>query len=160
MNKTFLAGIALGLSALTLVACNEKASEPVAEAPEGIPGLVVSNARLILPPVAGNPAAVYFDLKNGGKDAVSLAAADVADAKSAMLHETTETDGKMTMGHMASLDIKPGETVAFAPGGKHVMAMDVSPELQPGAKTEVTLTFSSGDKISFPADVVAAGADR
>ena len=40
------------------------------------------------------------------------------------------------------------------------MAMNVSPDLEPGDTTEVTLTVSGGDKFSFPAEVRAAGEDR
>lgn len=161
MKKTYLAGIALGLSAFALASCGEKASEPASEqAPDGVPGLVASNARLVLPPVEGNPAAVYFDLKYDGEGNIAIRSADVADAKSAMLHETIDMSGQKKMVEMLPLVMHPGETVKFEPGGKHVMAMGVSPDLKPGAKTEVTLTIAGGDKTSFPAEVKAAGDSR
>lgn len=160
MKKTFLAGLALGISALSLAACGDTGTEEVAEAPEGIPGMAVENARMVLAPVAGNPAAVYFDLKYDGEQNVALRAADVAGAGSTMMHDYGEWDGKVQMMEMLPLVIQPGETVKFEPGSRHVMAMDVSPELQPGGETEVTLMVAGGDKFSFPAEIRAAGEDR
>lgn len=145
--------------ALALSACS--AQEGAAPADEENPtGLVVSNARLILPPVAGNPAAVYFDLTNDGERAVAVRRADVADAKSAEMHDMMEYDREMTMAAMGPLTVPQGETIKFEPGGKHVMAFELSPELKAGATTELTLTIAGGDKASFPVTVEAANAER
>ena len=46
------------------------------------------------------------------------------------------------------------------PGGTHVMAMDLADTLAAGGETEVTVTFVGGDKVSFPAEVRAAGDER
>ncbi len=53
-----------------------------------------------------------------------------------------------------------GDTVKFAPGGKHVMAMELDDTLAAGETTEVTLTFLGGDKLTFPATILAAGDAR
>ncbi len=37
------------------------------------------------------------------------------------------------------------------------MAMDLADTLAAGGTTEVTLTFANGDKVSFDAEIVAAG---
>ena len=160
MNKSILAGFALGLCTFGLSACGDTGTEQAAEAPEGIPGMSVENARLVLPAVSGYPAAVYFDLKYDGEDSVALRAADVADAGSAMMHDYGEWDGKVQMMEMLPVVLQKGDTFKFEPGGKHVMAMDLSPELKPGGTTEVTLTIAGGDKFSFPAEVKAAGDER
>ena len=143
---------------LALLACSSQETTPAAD--ENPSGLTISNARLILPAVAGNPAAVYFDLKNEGKRSVAVRRADVADAKSASLHDMMEFNRQMTMAEMGPLTIPQGETVKFEPGGKHVMAFDLSPELKAGAKTELTLTVAGGDKASFEVPVMAADAER
>ena len=66
MRKSVFAAAALVLGTYGLAACGETAEQPAAEAPEGIAGMTVTNARLVLPAVAGNPAAVYFDLAYDG----------------------------------------------------------------------------------------------
>lgn len=154
--KTWFAAAALSLA---LAACSQSDQEvkPVDENPTG---LVVRNARLMLPPVAGNPAAVYFDLRNEGTRAVAVRRADIADAKSASMHDMMEYSHEMTMADMGPTTIKQGETLKFEPGGKHVMAFDLSPELKAGGKTEMTLTIAGGDKVSVEVPVQAAGAER
>ena len=158
--KTLLAAAALAAGTLTLAACSGGAEDQAKQADDNPTGLVVTNARLLLPPVAGNPAAVYFDLKNDGKRAVAVRRADIADAKSATMHEMMEYDSKQIMADMGPMTIKQGETIKFEPGGKHVMAMGLSPELKAGGKTEMTLTIAGGDKVSVDVPVEAANADR
>lgn len=150
-----LASVCLAFSAITLSGC-QKESAPV-EAPEGIPGVTISDGRLVLPAVAGNPGAVYFDIANNGDNFATIRAVSVAAAKSAMMHETRDEGGKSTMVDLNTLNINKGEPVKFEPGGKHVMAMELDPALKAGDSTEVTLTFVGGDKMSFPAKVEAAG---
>ncbi len=158
--KTFFAAATLVAGTLSLVACSDGAETAAPDADVNPTGLSVTNARLMLAPVAGNPAAIYFDLKNEGARAVAVRRADVADAKSASMHDMMEYNREMTMAEMGPMTIKQGETVKFEPGGKHVMAFDLSPELTAGGKTEMTLTVAGGDKVSFDVPVQAAGADR
>ena len=155
-------GFAVALLAgasLVLTACGGNEA-PVEAEPEGVPGMSVENARMVLAPVAGNPAAVYFDLSYDGDRGLTIRRADVADAESAMLHDYGEYDFKVQMMEALPIGIKKGDKITFEPGAKHVMAFNVSPDLEPGDTTEVTLTVSGGDKYSFPAEVRAAGEDR
>jgi periplasmic copper chaperone A len=136
---------ALAAAVLMLASCSgEQSATP---APDDNPtGLEVTNARLILPAVAGNPAAVYFDLTNAGERAVAVRRADIADAKSAELHDMMEYNREMTMAGMGPLTVKQGETVKFEPGGKHVMAFELSPEVKAGAKTELTVEAANAER--------------
>jgi len=149
------------LGSAGLAGCQKGAEQPAAEAsdaaPEAPAGIAVSNGRLVLPAVKGNPGAVYFDVTNNGKADTAIAGASVEGAQSAMLHTTTQTGGMASMQHMDSVPLAKGATVSFAPGGNHVMAMDLSDTLKAGASTEVTLTFADGDKVSFPAAIRAPG---
>lgn len=157
--KTLSAAM-LAAIAVSLAACSDGAETAKAVDEANPTGLAISNARLMLPPVAGNPAAIYFDLKNEGNRAVAVRRADVADAKSASMHDMMEYDRAMTMADMGPTTVKQGETVKFEPGGKHVMVFDLSPEIRAGGKTEMTLTVAGGDKVSFEVPVLAAGSER
>lgn len=159
MTKSIFAGLALGIASLGLASCGETTQEAV-EAPDGVPGLEITNGRMVLPAVEGNPAAVYFDLKYNADRGLSLSRVDVAGAESAMFHEYKEWAGRMEMGESNPLPLTNGTEYKFEPGGRHVMAMNVSPELQPGGTTEVTVFVSGGDKTSFPVDILAAGDER
>ena len=152
-------GAALAGATIGLASCGSQ-SEEIAVAPEGVPGLTIENARLVLPAVSGNPAAVYFDLAYDGDTDTAIAAVTVEGAQSAMMHEYAEKDYKIQMVPMETVALTKGTTVAFEPGGKHVMAMGVSPELTAGGKTDVTLIVESGDKTSVTATIQAAGDAR
>jgi periplasmic copper chaperone A len=111
--------------------------------------MTVEGGVLMLPVVKGRPGAAYFSLANGGDKPATLAAISVDGAARAEVHETK--GGTMTP--LAALEVKPGETVKFERGGKHVMAFDVAQTLKPGGTAEMTLTFADGDKISAPLKV-------
>lgn len=160
MKSSVLAAAVLSIAALGLASCGDGATEQAAVAPEGVPGLTITNARMVLAPVEGNPAAVYFDLAYDGDRNVALTRAHVEGAESASLHEYAEWNRQMQMSEMLPLVLKKGDEVAFEPGGKHIMAMNVSPELKPGGTTEVTLTVSGGDKSTFEAEIRGPGEER
>lgn len=142
--------------ALMISACGEGASEDAAVADP----IEVTGARIVLAAVPGNPAAGYFTLRNGGKDAVVLRRAAIAGAADVQLHETMEYNREMVMGEMMPLIINPGTTVTFEPGGKHLMVMGAPADWKAGGTAKVTLTFLGGATTSFDAPLQAAGADR
>ena len=128
-------------------------------APDAKPGLALSGGRLVLPAVKGNPGAVYFTLSNGSAQPVTLAAIDVAGAGMTMLHETRQVDGHATMAGMTDPVIGPGQALVLAPGGKHVMVDAIPAGWAAGGSTELTLTFSDGDKLSAPLSLDAPGGE-
>ena len=160
MKTTPLAAAALlGLAALSLGACQQQKADhkdaaAASGAPEAKPGMALSEGRLLLPAVKGNPAAAYFTLTNGGQAKVSVAAVSIAGAGKAEVHQTE--GGKMSK--VDALDVEPGKTVKLEPGGLHVMAFDVDPALVAGGTAEVTVTFADGDKLSAPLKIEARGA--
>jgi copper(I)-binding protein len=157
-GRSFMA-LALAGASLSLTACGEKpAAAPEAEA--GIPGMKISNARMVLAPVAGNPAALYFDLAYDGDRQIALNRAEVKGAKSAMFHDYGEYDFKVQMMEMLPVPLKKGDTIKFEPGGKHMMAMEPDPSLAPGRTTEATIIVSGGKRHTFPVEIRAAGDER
>ncbi|MDC0886888.1 copper chaperone PCu(A)C [Altererythrobacter sp.] len=157
--KQAIAAVAMVLGSVALASCGDTAETSV-EAEAAIPGLSVDNARMVLAPVAGNPAAIYFDLTYTGDKALALRRADVAQAESAMMHEFGEYDFKVQMMEMLPLVINSGDTVTFEPGSRHVMAMGVADTVKVGDMVDVTLTVAGGKEFSFQAEVRAAGEDR
>lgn len=146
--RLILAPAMLGLAALSLSACQQQTAETAdaSAAPDAKPGLAVSEGRLILPVVAGNPAGIYFTLTNTGDKAGTLAAVSIDGAAKAEMHETT--GGQMRA--VPSIEVPAGGTVKFEPGALHVMAFDLDAKLVAGGTTEMTLTFADGDKLSAP----------
>lgn len=155
-----LAAALTGAAMMSLAACGGEA-EVVEAAPEGvIEGVTIENARMVLAPVAGNPAAVYFDFSYDGDRAFSLGRVSVEGAESAMMHQYGEYDFEVQMMEALPIPVTKGTKVEFKPGDYHVMAMNPSADLQPGGTTEVTLTVSGGKQHKFDAEIRAAGDER
>jgi copper(I)-binding protein len=110
--------------------------------------------------VSGNPAAVYFDLTYEGERAISLYDADVSGAGDTTIHQFGEYDFKVQMMEALPIALTKGTKVKFKPGDYHLMAMEVSPDLEAGGTTEVTLKVSGGGTHKFEAEIRAAGDER
>lgn len=153
------AAVALCISSLGLSACNSEPA-PTNEAVELAAGITVTGARLVLPPVSGNPAAAYFTLSNQSGEAVSLTGVTVSGAGNAMLHQSVMVDGRMTMSHAGILDVQSGGQLVFEPGGFHVMAFDLDDSVVAGGTVEITLAIEGADDLTIEAEVRAAGDAR
>ena len=160
MNFKPFAAAFLVITSFGAVACSDGGTGNDAAAEANPTGLEVANARLVLPAVSGNPAAVYFDLGNKGDRNVAVRSASIEGASNAQMHDTMEWSGEMTMGEMGPLTIDAGDTVSFEPGGMHVMAFDLDPSLEAGGTTAMTLTVAGGKTVTADVAIVAAGDDR
>ena len=153
MRKASLLAIPL---LLALGACQQQSpaeKDSAAKAPDAKPGTAISDGRLVLPAVKGNPGAAYFKLENGGSGSIAVAAVSIAGAGKAEIHQTIG-------GAMSAVDqmlIDPGTTLSFKPGELHVMVFELDPGLVSGGSAEMTVTFADGDKISAPLKVQSAG---
>ncbi|MFO1256416.1 MAG: copper chaperone PCu(A)C [Sphingomonadaceae bacterium] len=141
---------------LSVAACKEAPDKPEAAASGAIeakPGVKVTEARLVLPAVAGNPAAAYLTIDNQTKDTVSIAAIAIKGAGKAEMH-TMEGNA---MKPVDRVDVDAGTQIRFEPGKLHIMAFELGSDLAVGGDTEFTLTFTDGDKTSVPARIEAMG---
>ena len=75
------------------------------------------------------------------------------------VHEMAMDDGVMKMRPVeGGLAIDPGKTVKLAPGGYHLMMMDLKSPLKQGDKLPVTLQFEKAGKVAVTLDVQGVGA--
>jgi len=56
------------------------------------------------------------------------------------------------------LTIEPGKTIKLAPGGYHLMMMDLKNPLKQGEKLPITLQFEKAGKVAVTLDVQGVGA--
>ncbi len=157
MRMKRVAVIALFASSISLAACGAQEAPAVEAAEAGIPGMTVTNGKMVLNAVEGQPAAVYFSLSYDGDRGLAIRKADIEGAESSMLHEYADNQGRREMMEALPITISKGSKLEFEPGSRHVMANGLSPELAPGGTTNVTLTVAGGDTLTFPVDIVAAG---
>jgi len=68
-------------------------------------------------------------------------------------------NGVMTMRSLdKGLAIEPGKTVKLAPGGYHLMLMDLKTPLKQGDKVPLTLEFEKAGKVTLSLEVQGVGA--
>jgi len=105
---------------------------------------------------APSPSGGYFTLKNTGTTAVTLTGASSPACGMLMMHQSMNTGGMSSMEDVANVPVAVGGTVKFAPGGYHLMCMDPTPAMKPGAVVSVTLKFA--DKSEAKADFAVKNA--
>jgi len=94
---------------------------------------------------ANLPAGGYFDLTNGTDKTLTLTSASSPACGMLMLHKSENMSGMEHMIEVKSIDIAPGTTLKFAPGGYHLMCMHA--KMERGSNVPVTLDFADGNHI-------------
>jgi periplasmic copper chaperone A len=120
--------------------------------------LVVAGAWIRQPPPGSDVASVYLSLQNVGTRAVRLTGVECPLASMAMMHETLESGGQSQMRALASVSLAPGASMAFSPGGKHIMLQGLAHALQVGERVPLVLLFAGGIKLHVTALVRPLGA--
>ena len=121
--------------------------------------LVITQAWSRATPGGAKVAGGYLTIENKGStpDRLIGGSADVADK--VQVHEMTMNNGVMTMRPLdQGLTIEPGKTVKLAPGGYHLMLLDLKSPLKRGDKVPVTLEFEKAGKVKLSFDVQGVGA--
>jgi len=102
---------------------------------------------------AGLPAAGYVTLSNPGDKPVVLVGAKCAAYDGTTLHETRNRGGVSEMEHVDKITIPVHGTMAFQPGGYHIMLMKAKKQLTPGDMVPITLLFEGGDSLTVDFEV-------
>jgi periplasmic copper chaperone A len=121
--------------------------------------LVITQAWSRATPGGARIAGGYLTIENKGSasDRLISGAGDVAGKVE--IHEMAMDGGIMKMRSLdKGLAIEPGKTVKLAPGGYHLMLMDLKSPLKQGDKVPVTLTFEKAGKVALSLDVQGVGA--
>ncbi len=92
----------------------------------------------------GLPAGGYFSLHNSGGAPVELTGAKSPACGMLMLHQSMESGGVSRMDDVRTVTVPAGGSVAFEPGGYHLMCMNPTAAMTPGKSVAVTLLFSNG----------------
>jgi len=121
--------------------------------------LVISQAWSRATPNGAKIGAGYFTIENKGKAADKLVGVSGEISGKIELHEMSMNNGVMKMRAVdGGLAIDPGKTVKLAPGGYHLMIMDLKSPLKQGDKIPVTLEFEKAGKVAVTLDVQGVGA--
>ena len=94
------------------------------------------------------PSGGYFVLHNRSKKTATLTGAQSPACGMLMLHVSENKGGMNAMRHVDSIDVAPGGTLEFKQGGYHLMCMQATAAIKPGASVPVTLIFQDGLKVT------------
>lgn len=122
-------------------------------------GVTVTEAgvRAVIP--GQDKTAGYFDLHNGTDATVRLIGARSSSVRAIEMHETVQNDGMSRMRRLDGVEIGPGASVRFRPGGKHLMLFGVESADDGDPPLEMALQLDDGAPIEVKFDVVPIGAD-
>jgi hypothetical protein len=99
------------------------------------------------PPVAAVGAA-YFTLDNSQGQDERLLSAEADVAATAELHAHSMEGNMMKMHKVDAVEVPAGQTVAFAPGGLHVMLIGLKAPLVEGNTFPLTLHFEHAGAVT------------
>ena len=140
--------IALLAPILLLTACHGRDSEPK-----------VTHAWVRLPAVTGQPAAAYFTLHGGRRDAKLVRMESALATKTEMHQSMAGMHGMSTMAPLDHVDLPAGNAVQFKPGGNHAMLIGLDPVVKPGTAVPLRFGFADGSTAEAEAKTVSAGED-
>lgn len=121
--------------------------------------LVITKAWSRATPGGAKVAGAYLTIENKGGTVDRLVSGNADVAGHVEIHEMAMEGGVMKMRPLdKGLAIDPGKTVKLAPGGYHVMLMDLKGALKQGDKVPVTLQFEKAGKVNLTLDVQGVGA--
>lgn len=105
------------------------------------------------------PGVAYMTLRNAGTEPVVVTGLRTDLAMMPMIHATTtDAQGVTRMAHMEEMEIAAGETVALAPGGLHVMLMDLQRPMVEGESYTLSLVFADGAEASVEVPILGFAA--
>jgi copper(I)-binding protein len=121
--------------------------------------LVITQVWSRATPGGARIAGGYLTIENKGAAPDRLVSGSGDFAGKVEIHEMAMNNGVMTMRALdKGLPIEPGKTVKLAPGGYHLMLMDLKTPLKQGDKVPLTLQFEKAGKVTLSLDVQGVGA--
>jgi copper(I)-binding protein len=121
--------------------------------------LVITQAWTRATPGGAKTGGGFLTIENKGSAPDKLVGVSADAAGKVEVHEMAMDGGVMKMRPVeGGLPIDPGKTVKLAPGGLHLMMMDLKSPLKQGEKLPITLQFEKAGKVAVTLDVQGVGA--
>lgn len=143
--KYLIAAIVVAVSAWALVAAEASGS------------IAVDRAWARASPKDAPNGAAYLTIVNNGTESDRLIKASSTVAESVQFHEEKIENGIAKMRQLEAIEVPPGATVRFKPGGVHLM-MQLKRQLKVGEAFLLTLNFEKAGAVEVTANVGRAGA--
>ena len=110
----------------------------------GAGGLDIREGYVRELPPGQTTSAAFMRLVNSGVKPVTIVSASSSVAARAEIHATRQRDGLMRMAPVGRVPVPAHGDVALAPGGYHLMLIDLKRPLKAGDQVDVTLRDDQG----------------
>lgn len=109
-------------------------------------------------PKGAQTAIGYMTIKNNGTTPDRLIGGSIEVADRFQLHAMTMENDISKMRDLTGIDVKPGQTIEFKPGGSHAMFVDLKHPLSKGEHIKGTLIFEHAGTVQIEYSVEGIGA--
>ncbi|WP_159267364.1 copper chaperone PCu(A)C [Zhongshania aliphaticivorans] len=117
--------------------------------------LEISDARVRgLPPTQRNTAA-FFTLLNTSDKTVQVTAGSSDAAEVVEIHKHVHGNGMVSMQEQDSVRLEAGASLVFAPGGYHLMLINLTRPIREGEQVRFSLKTSDGKEVVVNAPVIS-----
>ncbi|WP_420390754.1 copper chaperone PCu(A)C [Marinobacter sp.] len=148
------------LAASALIACSTLIVTP-AFAHDHASDTLTINHPWSRPTPPGVPMGVgYMVITNHSEKDITFTSATTPRAKNVSIHESTMTDGTMSMRPLKNgLTIPAGKTVELKPHSYHLMLEKLNGPLKEGERVPLTMTFNGADEMDVLLQVAPLDGD-
>jgi Uncharacterized protein conserved in bacteria len=108
-------------------------------------------------PAPGGAGAAFMTISNAGATADKLVKATSPVAGAAELHTHLMDGGVMRMRAVPAIEIPAGGSASLAPGGLHVMLINLNAPLTEGTSFPLSLTFEKAGEVTVTVPVMGPG---
>ncbi len=115
--------------------------------------LQVEDAQVRAVPPVSTTTAAFMVLRNAGERDLAVVDARSPAAGITELHNHVDVDGVMQMRRVDEIAVPAGGSVELAPGGLHLMLIDLVAPLHEGDEVEITLVLDGDETLSLTAPV-------
>ena len=109
-------------------------------------------------PEGAQTAIGYMTIKNSGTTTDRLIGGSIDVAETFELHSMVMENGIAKMRELKEVEIKPGQTIEFKPGGSHAMFVNLKHPLSKGEHIKGTLIFEHAGTVQVEYSVEGIGA--
>jgi copper(I)-binding protein len=144
------------LMATTVIACFINATAMATDYKVG--SLEIGSPWSRATPKGSQAAIGYMTIKNNGITPDRLIGGSIDVAANFELHSMVMKNGIAKMRDLKDVEIGPGQTSEFKPGGSHVMFVDLKHPLSKGEHVKGTLVFEHAGTVQIEYSVEGIGA--
>lgn len=115
--------------------------------------LEIEGAQVRAVPPVSTTTAAFMVLHNRGDADLALVDAHSPAAEITELHNHVDVDGVMQMRQVSEIPVPAGGSAELAPGGLHLMLIDLVAPLKEGDDVEITLTLDNDESLTLSVPV-------